>query len=192
MPNPNNTYQEWSEYSIKRFLIKFKSDEKYNECAAVGKYEEELECKTVKKQYKGIDAKQRTKGTGTGTLTPNMHISYKTYKQMHGMELDDLAEGVTAYGQNSRHEEFSVVMLVEDEDGYEKLKAYPRCIVTSNPKKSVENEAETVATEDLTINLMPDEHGNCMYECLSDEVDETIATQWLENWNYELIQVKSV
>ena len=192
MSNPNNTYKEWSEYSVERFLIKFNGEQKYEECAAVGKYEEELEVKTVKKQYKGIDAKQRTRGTGAGTLTPTMHISYEVYKKMHGMEQEDLATGVSAYGQKSMHEEFSITMLVEDEDGYEKLKSYPRCIVTSAPKKSVENGAETVATEDLTIALMPDKQGNCVYECLADEVDEEIKTGWLENWNYELVKVKEL
>lgn len=192
MGNPNNTYGEFSEYNIDKLMIKFKDDEKFNECAAAGSYEEELMVKTVTKQYKGIDAKQRTKGTGTGTLTPTMHISYETYKKMHGMEQDTLKEGVYAYGQNSRHNEFAMTMRVLDEDGFIKLKAYPRCIVTSNPKKSVENEAETVATEDLTINLMPDKYGNCVYECLFDEVEESIATAWLENFDHSLIEIESI
>lgn len=189
MGNTNNYYNEFSEYNIKEMRIKFKEDDRFNECGAAGKYEEELDVKTVKKQYKGIDAKQRTKGAGTGTLTPSMHIDYKTYKKMHGMDVNGLKTGIYAYGKNSRHVEFSITMLVEDEDGYEKLKAYPKCIVTSNPKKSVENEKESVETEDLVISLMPDEHDNCVYECLADEVEETIKNQWMSNFSYNLISV---
>lgn len=192
MANPNNTYGEFSEYNIKRMMIKLSDDEKFNEVIAAGKYEEELEVKTIKKQYKGVDAKQRTKGAGTGKITPSGHIDYKTYKKIHGMDQEGLATGIYGYGQNSRHKEFAATMEVEDEDGFIKLKAYPRCMVTSNPKKSVENESETVSTEDLEIALMPDEHGQCVYECLKDEVAEDIQTKWMENFSYELIKVKEL
>lgn len=101
----------------------------------------------------------------------------------------ELAKGVYAYGENSKHPEFSLTQKVLDEDGNIKFKAYPRCILSSGPSRKIENGAEEVAELEMTIDLMPDENGECMYEALESELEsEEIKQQWLTNFSLELVK----
>lgn len=75
-----------------------------------------------------------------------------------------------------------------DEDENVKYKAYPRCILSS-PSRKIENGAEEVAELEMTIDLMPDENGECMYEALESELEsEEIKQQWLTNFSLELVK----
>ena len=41
----------------------------------------------------------------------------------------------------------------------------------------------------MTIDLMPDENGECMYEALESELEsEEIKQQWLTNFSLELVK----
>lgn len=104
------------------------------------------------------------------------------------MDLDTLIAGVKAYGRNSTHEGFSTVMDIEDEDGASKLKAYPNCIMESGVTRKIENGAEEVAELELEISTLPDEYGNGMYEALVEELDETVAGQWMTAFEPALVQ----
>ena len=76
-----------------------------------------------------------------------------------------------------------------DEDENVKYKAYPRCILSSGPSRKIENGAEEVAELEMTIDLMPDENGECMYEALESELEsEEIKQQWLTNFSLELVK----
>ena len=184
-----NKYNEFSEFELKQLNMKTSSDERYEECGAVGTAEEELEAKTVVKKYRGVNAKQRTKGTGAGTLKLSLHMNYEKYNEMFGKKNDQLKDGVVAYGQNSTHQEFALTALVLDEDDEKKLKAYPRCIITNNPGGKIENGGEEVAEIELEIAIMPDEHGYAMYEALYDGADEEVRTAWLESFTPDLVRV---
>jgi hypothetical protein len=179
----------FSEYEIRKTGFKFKSDDAYQSADCVGSCEEEMESKVVTKSCRGVVAKTTVKGTGNGTLNMSMHMPYEIYKQAYGMKLDSLIEGVSAYGQNSVHEAFSIVQQVFDEDGNEKLKAYPNCIIQSGVANKTENGAEEVAELELEISVMPDEFGNGVYEALvSDLTDETIKTTWMTAFTPDLVQ----
>ena len=105
------------------------------------------------------------------------------------MTREKLAKGVYAYGENSKHPEFSLTQKVLDEDENVKYKAYPRCILSSGPSRKIENGAEEVAELEMTIDLMPDENGECMYEALESELEsEEIKQQWLTNFSLELVK----
>ena len=107
------------------------------------------------------------------------------------MTREKLAKGVYAYGENSRHPEFSLTQKVLDEDENVKYKAYPRCVLTSGPARKIENGAEEVAELEMTIDLMPDENGECMYEAFESELEsDDIKQQWLTNFSLELITAK--
>lgn len=68
-------------------------------------------------------------------------------------------------------------------------KIYPRCILSSGPSRKIENGAEEVAELEMTIDLMPDENGECMYEALESELEsEEIKQQWLTNFSLELVK----
>jgi len=182
----------FSEYELRKMGIKFKNSEAYQNADCVGSCEEELETKVITKKCRGNVVKTTVKGTGSGTLTISMHMPYEIYTQAYGMNLDTLIEGVKAYGQNSRHEAFAIVQDVFDEDGIEKLKAYPNCIIQTGVARKIENGAEEVAEIELEVSVMPDDFGNGMYEALaSDLVDETVKTTWMTAFTPDLVQVAS-
>lgn len=176
------TYQEYSEFEITDFAMKFEEDEKYNICGAVGSCEETLDTKTVSKSYKGIEAKTRTRGTGTGELKISMHMAYETYCKAFGMIQENLKDGIRAYGQKSVHPTMSVTEKVIDEDGTIKYKAYPNCILKEGISRKIENGGEDVAEIEMTLSIMPDKYGNGMYEALKDSLDENTAATWMESF----------
>lgn len=179
----------FSEYELRKMGIKFKSGEAYQSADCVGSCEEELDTKVVTKKCRGNIFKTTVKGTGSGTLTISMHMPYEIYAQAYGMNLDTLIEGVKAYGQNSRHEAFAIVQDVFDEDGVEKFKAYPNCIIQTGVSRKIENGAEEVAEIEMEISVMPDEFGNGMYEALASELkDETAKTTWMTAFVPSMVQ----
>ena len=182
----------FSEYELKKLGFKFKSDSEYQTAECIGSCEEEMEVKVVTKSCRGVVKKKTVRGTGTGTLTISMHMPKEIYDQAYGMNLDTLIDGVKAHGQNSVHEAFSLVADVFNEDGEEKLKAYPNCIIESALSRSIENGAEEVAEIELEVAVMPDDYGNGMYESLVSELtDETLKTNWMTKFEPSMVQVKN-
>ena len=170
----------FSEFEVQEQHIKVAGQDTYVDMNCVGSSEEELEVKVITKNCRGVKAKEKVKGTGAGALTESLHVPYEVYNMIYDMiHEDDLLEGVVGYGQKSTHPEFSLTQKVLDEDGVVKLKAYPRCILESGPHRPVENGAEEVPELELTISLLPDDYGYCMYEALVSAVDSTVATNWL-------------
>ena len=178
----------FSEFEVKEQHIKMADEESYSTMSCVGSSEEELEVKIITKKCRGAIAKEKVKGTGNGTLTESLHVPRDIYNKMYDMNRPNLKKGVYAYGQNSSHPEFSITQRVLDEDGVEKFKAYPRCVLESGPKRPVENGQEEVPELKLTIKLLPDDNGECMYEALKSELDEETAGKWLEHFDTSLVQ----
>ena len=182
----------FSDFELDQMGLKFDGSDAYVPVNCVGSCEEEMETKKISKMCRVVVAKTRTKGTGAGTLKITAHVPWAVYTEAYGMELDTLKEGVKAYGQNSRHKEFGLVMHIMDEDGNEKLKAYPKCIMSNGVTRKIENGAEEVAEMELEISVMPDEHGNGVYEAVVSELtDETVKTTWMTAFTPELVQVES-
>ena len=181
----------FSDYEIDKMSVKFTDAEKAIAMNCVGSVEEELTAKVITKKCRGVTIKNIVKGTGEGTLTISAHVPYEIFKEAFGMALETLKTGVQAYGSNSRHKEFCLTVHVTDEDGAEKYKAYPKCICSARPTITTENGAEEVAEIEMSITIAPDADGNGMYEALAEEVDETIATAWLDNFTPELVKVTS-
>lgn len=187
----STTYQEFSEFELEQMNVKLKGEAKYAETGAVGSAEEELDVKSVVKKYKGVEAKNRTKGTGTGTVKYSLHINYEKYLEFFGMKDENLIEGVAAYGQPSQHKEFSITETVLDEDGTKKLIAYPRCMVKSGPSNKIENASEEVSEIELEVSLMPDEYGFAKYEALYDDLEETVRDKWMEEFTSSMVRVET-
>lgn len=181
----------FSDFEIDQIGVKFAGSENTIAMNCVGSVEEEMTAKAVTKKCRGVVIKNTVKGTGEGTLTISAHVPHEIFKQAFGMENDKLKEGVTAYGSNSRHKEFSLTLHVVDEDGAEKYKAYPKCIFSARPIISTENGAEEVAEVEMTVSVAPDEFGNGMYEALAEGLDTSIASAWMENFTTALVQVAS-
>lgn len=179
----------FSDFELDQLGIKFKSTEEYKSVNCVGSCEEEMESKVITKSCRGIVVKKIVKGTGNGTLKITAHIPWEIYTEFYGMNLDTLIEGVKAYGKNSVHESFGAVMHVNDEDGAEKYKAYPNCVMETGVVRKIENGAEEVAELEITASIMPDEYGNGLYEALASELkDDDVKAKWMTEFTPELVQ----
>lgn len=184
----------FSDYEVREMGIKFNpsTSNTYKTANCVGSSEEEMEAKVITKSCRGAVAKKIVKGTGNGTLSLSLHMPWEIYVEAYGMELDTLVEGVKAYGQNSRHKDFSLTQHVYDEDGVEKYVAYPNCIIESGKTSKIENGAEEVAEIELEISVQPDEFGNGVYTALATELaDETIKSKWMTAFEPSMVQVAS-
>lgn len=186
----------FSEYELREMGVKVSGGTAYDSVDCVGTSEEELDVIQITKKCRGVVSKTRVKGAGTGTLTVSAHVPYHIYAAVYDMNSrSDLAEGVNGYGTGNVHKEFSITQHVFDEDGIEKLKAYPRCIMLSGPTRSIENGAEEIAELEMEISLMPDANGYCMYEAIVSDLGDSssIANTWMTNFTPELVaKAKSV
>lgn len=180
-----------SEFEIDKLGVKFEGEEAYTVMECIGSLEEDMTVKTVTKKCRGVIKKKRSKGTGEGTLKLSAHIPYDIFTKAFGMNLDTLKEGVYAYGQNSIHKNFAVTGHTIDEDNNEKLKAYPNCTITTGVVRKIENGAEEVAELELEIGVMPDNHGNGLYEAPVEGLEKTVADTWMSAFTPELVQVAS-
>ena len=185
------TYKDvFSEYEIKETAIKFDGGEQFEKLGCVGSIDESMETVTVTKKCEGTIVKSVTRGTGNGELTLSLHMRYDLYVKAFGMEDAELKEGVVAYGRNSRHKEFTFVAKVKDEDGNEKLVAYPKCIMASAPKCSIENGAEEVSEIEVEISIFPDEHENGKYEAVVSALGSNaeLANTWMTAFTSEIVR----
>lgn len=159
----------------------------------IGTSEEALDVKTVTKKCRGVPAKERTRGTGSGSLKLSLHCPLALFRRLFGMKTEGLADGVWAYGANCLHPEFATTQLVEDEDGNVKYKAYPRCSIKSGMARKVENGADEVAEIELEISISPDANDEGVYEALKSELtDESIEEKWMTAFTPELVKKATV
>lgn len=183
----------FSEYELKQIGIKFTEAETYESAECIGSFEDAADAKVITKKCRGVVRKKRVKGTGTGVMKISMHCPWNIYVKMFGMEQETLIDGVYAYGEHSRHKEFSMVQLVEDEDGNEKLKAYPNCIIETGKATKIENGAEEVAEIEIEVAYMPDEFGQGSYETITSALtDENVKKTWMTAFTPELVQTDEV
>lgn len=178
----------FSEYELREMAIKVNGESAYAAANCVGSLEEELEVKTVTKNCRGTVLKTRAHGAGNGTLNISMHIPYDIFNEIYGLDINGLKSGVKAYGRNSVHKTFSIAAHLYDEDGEEKYKAYPNCIIQSALSRSIENGADEVAEIELEVSVMPDDYGNCMYEALAANLTAELKAAWMTGFTPELVQ----
>lgn len=180
----------FSNFEIKNASIKFNKDESatFTKLGCVGSAEEELAVTVISKNCEGVLAKTVSRGAGSGTITMSLHMRYDLYVQAFGMDQAGLKDGVMAYGRNSRHREFTLVAQMYDEDGNEKLVAYPRCIMASAPKYTLENGAEEVAEIEIEMNLFADDAENVKYEVVLTEDNKTQFADWMTGWTPEMMK----
>lgn len=179
----------YSEYAVKNSSIKFPEDTVATKIGCVGSMEETMNVKTITKNCEGVMVKTVVKPDGTGEIALSLHMKYDLFLKTYGMVSDGLVDGVYAYGRGTSHKPFCLTCEVEDEDGVKKLKAYPNVVVKDGMARSIENGAEEVAEMEITLTIMPDEYGIGMYEALESEItEETVKTDWLNNFSSELVR----
>lgn len=187
-------YKEiFSEYDVTKLGIQFEGDEKATIMDTLGKDETTMSVRTVTKNKRNMPWKTRTKATGSGEKKLTLHIPEDVYANMFGMYVKGYKPGVMVYGQLSVHKQFCMTELVEDEDGVQKLKAYPCCTVKEGISRSVEGNAEEVAEIELTVSVDPDQDGQGEYsQIVVDEDDKGIIDTWMENFSTELVKAVAV
>lgn len=177
----------FSEFEVDQIGFRFAGDEAATLVGCIGSLEEESEVRKITKSCRGVVRKTIVRETGNGTLNLSLHIPYDIYNQLLGRNLDGLAAGVHASGEDSIHVTCCLTAHVKDEDGDVKFKAYPSCIVAENSTRSITNGEEEVAETELTLNYMPDENGRGMYEALEKDLSKDIATAWMSAFSIELV-----
>lgn len=183
-------YKEiFSEYDVTKIGIQFDGDEKATIMDTLGKDETSMSVRTVTKNKRNMPWKTRTKATGSGEKKLTLHIPEDVYANMFGMYVEGYKDGVMVYGQLSVHQQFCMTELVEDEDGNQKLKAYPCCTVKEGISRAVEGNAEEVAEVELTVSVDPDQDGIGEYSIVVvDEEDKALVTTWLEKFDTKLVK----
>ncbi|MBR3592154.1 MAG: phage tail protein [Clostridia bacterium] len=180
----------FSDFELDQWGIKPEGAEATTVVECVGSCEEEMNTRIITKKCRGVVKKKKVKPTGDGKYKITVHMPWAVYTELFGMNVDGLVEGVKAYGTNSTHKNFSSTMHITDEDGVEKYKAYPNCVIETGLARKIENGAEEVAEVELEVSVMPDEYGNGLYEALADELkDENIADTWMTAFTPEMVQV---
>lgn len=186
------TNVDFSEYEITELGIRISPATKADILKCVGKLEEELTSKTVQKKCGSKVIKTRTKGTGSGALKFSAYTPQDMLVDMHGMSRKDLKDGIVAYGQSSLHAVACVTAKILNEDGDVKYKAYPNCTITNGLSRTVDNDTEDVSMLELEIAVMPDEHGEGMYEAVETDLqDATAKTKWMEEFSRELVELNA-
>lgn len=182
----------FSDFELDEIGIKIEGSENYETMECIGSCEEEMETKVITKSCRGVVKKKKVKPTGNGTFKLTAHIPWAIYTEIFGMNVEGLIEGVKAYGTNSVHKNFSSTMHITDEDGNEKYKAYPNCVIEKGVARKIENGAEEVAEVELEGSIMPDEHGNGLYEVLASELeDENVKKTWMTAFTPALVQLEN-
>ncbi|MCD8152048.1 MAG: hypothetical protein LUD71_03030 [Clostridiales bacterium] len=149
----------------------------------VGKLEEEMETKTITKKCRGRVKKSRTKGS-QGTVTISAHLPYDLKLKLYNMA--EHATGVYGYGTESQHEEVIITAKVQDEDDNVQYRAYP-VAVCNTKSTSVDDDADEVAMDELKFTVTADDNEEIVYQALEDDIDETIASSWMESFSASLI-----
>lgn len=173
----------FSEYLVDKIAIKI--GEEVIEADCIGKYSEEMDTKTVTKGCRGVTRKSKTRGTGTGKVTIELHAPRYMVNKMLNMYQSGLVQGVAAYGVPSLHPDFQMTTHVKDEDDNEMFKAYPKCNISNKPNVETENGAEDVAMISMEIAVLPDEYEMGVYEAFAEDLptegDLTKET-WMKNF----------
>lgn len=180
----------FSNYEVRKIGIKLNTSGATQKVAScVASMEDECETRTVTKNCRGVTAKKRTFGTGAGTITISMHIPTELRQDIFALKRSDLKTGVMGYGTPNAHPEFCLTADVFDEDGVEKLVAYPKCVMETGPNFDVENGADEIEEDELEISFMPDATGYGKYIALVADVDPSISDAWFTDFTPELVAV---
>lgn len=169
----------FSDFEVSKLGLKMSGDSAATVMSAVGSAEESRNSRTITKKERGMVAKERVKGTGSGELKLSLHLPFQELMKIQGMDISGLTTGVYAYGQGSKHPALCVTAEVLDEDDNKKLMAWPNAVLKEAVGRKIKNGDSDVAEVEMTISYLPDTYGNGVYESLSDDLDETTEGTWM-------------
>jgi hypothetical protein len=181
--------KEFDAVRITNFAIKYKGETESTEFGCVGTLGGETVLITKTKNCEGVPAKKKSVPVSMN-LTVNAHIKVDTARKIWGLSNDGLKPGIYAYGGDSKSAQFCLTADVIDEfeDVVKKI-AFPNSSSTTGLTLNVENGAEEIAQLELSFEVLMDELRKLYYEAFEVDMDETIKTQWHQNFSPELVKL---
>ncbi|MCD8190169.1 MAG: hypothetical protein LUD78_08150 [Clostridiales bacterium] len=178
-----DTNTVFSEYFLDQIGIKVDGATEATLVDCVGSLKEEMEMKTITKKCRGRVKKSRTK-PDSGTVTVTAHMPYALLLDIYSEE--EFASGVYGYGTDSLHKDCVLTAKVKDEDDNVQYRAYP-CAVATAVSVEIDDDNEEVPMVELAFDVTADDNEIIRYKALADEIDTTVADDWMSNWTTDLI-----
>ncbi|SHJ64055.1 hypothetical protein SAMN05444401_3543 [Clostridium amylolyticum] len=179
--------KEFDPMRIKNASIQVK-DKQAMKFGCIGSVEGETEMRTVTKKCEGVITKSKSMPL-QHNLTLSGFVPIDVYREVFGIKNEGLKKGVYAYSMDSKGSNFILTAdVIDDFEDIVKLIAFPNVSSATGLKFTVDNDADEVAYMELEFTAMPDEARNFYYEAFKSEVEESVATAWHTNFNYELVK----
>lgn len=149
----------------------------------------ETEVQTVQKKCGATVVKSISKPTEM-TVTLEAKLPVEVFRRVQGIKhLEELKDGVYAYGGDSKGEKFTLTVEVIDEfEDETKLIAFPEVSLSSGLTFELENGADEVADVEIEAKAYQDEHGKWYYEAIASEATDVDKTEWLTNFTYDTVK----
>lgn len=153
----------------------------------VGKLNLSSEYKSIVKNCEGIEEKKVKKLTKlTGTIS--VHMPLAIARTVFGLSNDGLVEGVYALSDTSQAPNMclttkAIDLFTEEE----KLICLPNIIFTDGFAKTIDNTSEEIAEIELNFDAYRDANKKFYYDTIVSEVSDTVANQWLTNFESSIV-----
>lgn len=149
----------------------------------------ETETQTIQKKCGATVVKSKAKPTEM-TVTINAKVPAEVFRRINGIKpMEELKEGVYAYGGSSSGERFTLTVEVNDDFEDEvKLIAFPSMSLTSGLTFEIENGADEVADLEIEASAYQDARGKWYYEAFPTEAITVDKTAWLTKFTDDVIK----
>lgn len=183
----SNVRDDFEDYQVLELMIKSKAEGSTAIAfGPLGTLETESETESIEKKAEGRVIKSKTR---VSKLTVNItgHATVPTKRTVWGFDTSKLKDGVYAYGSDVPSTGLIITAKVVDMEGNIKYIAYPNVSNVSGLKFNIEDDQTEIAMNEMEFSANADENDRFYYEAYADEIDSSIATQWLTNFSTDLV-----
>lgn len=171
-----NLNTDFNEFNVRSALIQFDDEVSASSFGCVGKMSREFEVTNITKKCEGRTVLKKSKPTGEGTLTLNVHVPVAVARKMKSMLVKN---NVAAQGTDI-FKTFKYKCIVSNEENADEYQLYPNCALNGLPEIEIDDEAEEVAAVEMEIGFATDEYGNMYYTEFKEDLEEGIT---FETWD---------
>lgn len=124
------------------------------------------------------------------TITISAHLPVEAFRRVQGIKhLEELKEGVYAYGGKSAGEKFALTAEIIDLfTGESKLIAFPKAAINTGLTFEIEAGNDEVAYVEIETKAYQDELGNWYYEAFPTEGDTVNKVEWLTKFSLATVK----
>lgn len=117
------------------------------------------------------------------TVTVSAKVPVEVFRRVNGIkQLDELKEGVYAYGANGGERFTLTVEIVDEFTDETKLLAFPTLALSNGLAFEIENGADEVADLEIETTAYQDERGQWYYEAFPTDATEVDSQEWLTSF----------